>query len=180
MKNQYEIRGEVTAVFIRLKGKTFETIIDTDDLSLLLTSEYSWYASYSKYTNSYYVNGFGIKKRGKQERVRLHRFLMGSSKGRVVDHKNHNTLDNRRSVNLRVVSVSQNLQNRKGLTSHNTSGFRGVSFEKSTRKYRAYIRINNKLMNLGRFETALEAAKVASIARKKSMPYSNEVSQVGG
>jgi hypothetical protein len=179
LKNVYEIRGEITAIFVKYKGKVMETIIDSSDLPMLIDSEFYWYVSYAKTNKSFYVQGSGIHKKCKQNKARLHRFLMGNPKGKLIDHINHDTLDNRRSVNLREATVSENLQNRKGLTSHNTSGFRGVSFDKSKGKYRAYIRVNNKLKALGCFESAVEAADVASAARRKYMPYSNEVNRIG-
>jgi hypothetical protein len=179
VKNAYEIRGEVTAIFVKHKGNVMETIIDTVDLPMLINSKFYWYVSYAKSNNSFYVQGTSIRENGKQNKSRLHRFLMGNPKGKLIDHINHNTLDNRRSVNLREASVSENLQNRKGLTSHNTSGYRGVSFDKSKGKYRAYIRVNNKLKALGCFKNAVEAAAVASAARRKYMPYSNEVNKIG-
>ena len=39
----------------------------------------------------------------------------------------------------------------------NSTGFRGVTYCKSTNKYRSKIQINNKTVNIGRFSTALEA-----------------------
>ena len=54
-----------------------------------------------------------------------------------VDHINGNKADNR-LANLRPASNSENSRNR-GAQSNNTSGFKGVSFHKSTGKYRAAI-----------------------------------------
>ena len=48
-------------------------------------------------------------------------------------------------------------QNTREIWSHNKSGYRGVSFEKSKKKYRACISIKNKTKHLGMFNTALEA-----------------------
>lgn len=45
------------------------------------------------------------------KKIYLHRFLMDSPEGLIVDHINHQTLDNRRE-NLRVVTHSENMKNR--------------------------------------------------------------------
>lgn len=47
----------------------------------------------------------------KGKKIYLHRFLMNSPEGLIVDHINHQTLDNRRE-NLRVVTHSENMKNR--------------------------------------------------------------------
>ncbi len=88
----------------------------------------------------------------------LHRVMMGEPTGMQVDHKNLNTLDNRRE-NLRVCTHQQNLWNTKK-KSNNTSGFKGVSVFKPTQKFVARISINGKYKTLGYFATA-EAAHEA-------------------
>lgn len=57
-----------------------------------------------------------------------------------VDHINHNTLDNRKR-NLRVVTKAQNQMN---------SNYKGVS-ETKNGKYYAYIKIDQKMINLGTY-----------------------------
>jgi len=86
----------------------------------------------------------------------MHRLLIHAPKGMEVDHINGNGLDNR-ICNLRICTRSQNQIN-KGLQKNNTTGYKGVSFIKKHRKYRATIRINGKSMYLGEFESAKGAA----------------------
>jgi len=57
--------------------------------------------------------------------------------------------------------TTQNVQNRNTriIYKHNTSGYRGVSFHKQTKKWSATIRINNKSKYIGLYNTKIEAAK---------------------
>lgn len=73
----------------------------------------------------------------------------------VVDHIDRNTTNNRLD-NLRDVTQAKNTYN-STIPSHNSSGFKGVSFSKQKGKYEAYISLNNKKKNLGLFNTAEEA-----------------------
>lgn len=86
----------------------------------------------------------------------MHRLLMTSPTGTMVDHINGNGLDNRKE-NLRVVTNSQNLMNR-GKNKNNTSGYKGVLWDKVRNKWIALIGFNNKNIYLGRFFTKNEAA----------------------
>lgn len=61
--------------------------------------------------------------------------------------------------NCRWVDRNIQARNTKKIRSHNTSGFRGVSFHKKHNKWTAQICINAKLKNLGLFKDPLDAAK---------------------
>ena len=61
--------------------------------------------------------------------------------------------------NCRWTTKSIQNRNTRKIKSNNTSGYRGVSFDKSRKKWFSSIRINNKQINLGRFNNILEAAK---------------------
>ena len=69
---------------------------------------------------------------------------MGAEKGQVVDHINHNKLDNRK-VNLRVCTDMENSKN-KGLRKDNKSGVTGVVWNNEKNKWTVNIRCNNKRM----------------------------------
>lgn len=75
--------------------------------------------------------------------------------GYDIDHANGDGSDNR-WANLRLATPSQNGANSK-ISKNNKSGFKGVVYEASRRKWRAEIRHNGKLKNLGRYATAAEA-----------------------
>lgn len=89
--------------------------------------------------------------------ILMHREIIGANDGELVDHINGDGLDNTKS-NLRICTNSENLHNREKSV-NNTSGYKGVYFEKSRNKWKAQIMINYKLINIGRFNTKEEAAK---------------------
>jgi hypothetical protein len=85
---------------------------------------------------------------------------------RGIDHVNGDGTDNRLE-NLREANQSQNGANRR-LTSKNTSGFKGVSFAKQAKRWRAGIQVGGRRKHLGYFDTPelahqryVEAAKAA-------------------
>ena len=72
-----------------------------------------------------------------------------------IDHINLNKLDNSWN-NLREANNTQNQANRV-IRKDNTSGYKGVTFCKQTKKWMPRIQINNKTKHLGRFTTKEEA-----------------------
>lgn len=80
----------------------------------------------------------------------------------VLDHMNGDRADNR-IANLRDCSVSQNNANR-GKQANNTSGIKGVFFNRNARKWSSSINCRRRFYYLGLFKTADEAA--AAYARK--------------
>lgn len=135
-KNEYHIDGDITYIDLYDKNCNViaQTIIDTEDLELVKYTK--WKLSGSGYAmNTPKFNG-GNKH---MSRVVLHT-------NEMVDHINHNTLDNRK-CNLRVVTKSQNQMN---------SNHKGVH-EMKNGKYYAYIKINQKHINLGTYVHEQEA-----------------------
>lgn len=81
-----------------------------------------------------------------------------------IDHINRDKSDNRIS-NLRVVSRSENMQNRS-MASNNTSGHKGVVWNKKAKKWQAQLKINQRLIHLGFFESkddAISARKAGQL-----------------
>lgn len=82
-----------------------------------------------------------------------------------IDHIDGNTLNNK-IENLRAANNSKNMMNR-GMMKNNTSGSKGVFFDKETNKWRVAIRLNTQLHSFGRFEDKELAELVAIEARNK-------------
>ena len=126
-------------------------IIDIEDIDIV--KDLYWQASWNKGTNSFYAHR-GAKKGDSENFGRqMHRIIMRATKGMIVDHINHDTLDNRR-CNLRFATSSENTTNRR--TSRNTkSGLKGAYAVHN--KWYSRIVIDGKDNYLGMFETAEEA-----------------------
>lgn len=99
-----------------------EVLIDLDDYSLVHDIG-KWHAIYDKSLKepTYYIaNRYNSKARGRGV-IKLHRLITNCPYNKVVDHINHNTLDNRKS-NLKVCTTFENQQNLRS----NKSGVIGV------------------------------------------------------
>lgn len=120
-----------------------------DDADYERVSKHKWYAN--KDLNNYYAKRWSPTQNGKRRIIWMHRFIMSAPEGIEVDHVNLVTLDNRK-CNLRLCTRFQNARNQT-LSSANTSGFKGVRFDKNRRKWRAEIYIHCERLFLGNFET---------------------------
>ncbi len=124
-------------------------LVDDEDYKWL--NKWKWCVSKNDHTGRFYA--VRRKKNGKQ--VRMHREILEVKKGEIVDHINHDTLDNRKE-NLRKCSNRQNLQN---IEKECSSKFPGVRWAKWANKWRASIRIESKHIHLGYFSNERDAAK---------------------
>ncbi len=91
-------------------------------------------------------------------------------KGKVVDHKNRNKLDDTRE-NLRVCTHEENARNRSKPRG-SASRFLGVGYDRHRRKWYANLGVEGKAIWLGYFEDEIEAAR-ATITRRSSWPASS-------
>lgn len=115
---------------IPLKNKNKEIVaytkVSIEDYHSVI--QYNWYRHSSKATRIYVVGTVNGK------RTSLHKFIIGDAGPyHVIDHINNDTLDNRRE-NLRIVTVSQNNQNKRS-QANSSSQYIGVYFDKQHKKW---------------------------------------------
>ena len=102
------------------------------------------------------------KKYGNRQKWRK---LLNAPKNIEVDHINRNRKDNRLE-NLRFATRQQNIWNR-GINKNNTSGYKGVFWNKQSNRWAAKIWLNYKQIHLGLFDSKEDAALAYNIAAKE-------------
>ena len=128
------------------------SIIDNEDISKL--DHYRMRLIRS--TNRICIHKKGAGKSRKY--IPLTHILLDVPCGMVVDHIDHNILNNRKS-NLRICTQSENSINRYKMKNC-TSQYKGVSLQRGRRKkWRTQINIDGKQTLIGNYYTEIEAAK---------------------
>ncbi|MDE2103807.1 MAG: hypothetical protein KGL39_41600 [Patescibacteria group bacterium] len=137
-------------------------VVDDEDYERVL--KYKWHVRKSVYSSGtvcwYAATNIRSDKFGKRTILLLHRFIAGV--GCSIDHADADGLNNTRK-NLRPCNQSQNVANGRKRT-NSTSGYKGVSWERRRKHWRAYIVLNNKQKYLGQFATPEEAARAYDAA----------------
>lgn len=128
---------------------------NTDEMALVDDADYSRICQKSWWKNEkgYVVTGSGSKV------IRLHRVVLGAQRGQIVDHRDGNKLDNRKS-NLRICTALQNGGNRKKCGPHPYMGISPeFSYTKGTTRWSASAHVGRARKYLGAFATAEDAAR---------------------
>lgn len=134
---------------VKLVNSTVEALID--DKFLYLYS-YRWLLSKDGYVFRYGNPGF----------ILMHHDVIGRPpKGLETDHKNRIRHDNQ-SLNLHHVTHAQNMQNRS--PRKKTSKYLGVFLKRENGKWRARIKKNCKIYQLGTYKHEIDAAIAYDLA----------------
>lgn len=133
-------------------------LVDEGDLDLI--KPYRWLHR-AGWSTSYVGAGIRLPN-GKPGTLYLHRLITGAEPGQVVDHANHNGLDNRRA-NLRLCTATQNNGNMRTPVT-NKSGYKGVNWVPSRGKWRAEIWKCRRKHFLGSFTNPEDAARAYNAA----------------
>lgn len=132
-------------LFALVDGKNYEWL-----------SQWKWSAA-KGYSTYYAFRSTGGRKN--KHNILMHRIVMGAKKGSIVDHINHNGLDNRKS-NLRFCTQAQNQYNQKHRNSSiYSSKYKGVCWDKRKIKWMSTVRFDGKCVFAGYYNSEIEAAK---------------------
>lgn len=179
--NDIRVEGDVAYVYLTDRHDNVKAVAKIDAVDVPKLKEFGkrWAASWWNKVNQYRVVARiqlepGKGRQAKTKTISMHRFLMDAPDGMEVDHVNHDTLDNRRSTNLRLVTRPQNMQNLQGAHRDSRTGVRGVHWDAPRQRYHARVHVGQKTIHVGYYRT-LEEAQIAVIeARRQHMTHSQD------
>lgn len=126
-------------------------LVDAEDYPKL--ARHKWSATRGKTTF------YALRHVGRNKKIMMHRDVMNPPDNLLVDHIDHNGLNNTKN-NLRLATYHQNNVNRiKTRTNKCSSKYKGVSLHKRDKLYHASICCNGKKYKLGSFKNETDAAK---------------------
>ena len=134
-------------------------LVDDSDYDYLML--WNWYAH--AHGKRWYAERINWNK-GNPTFIRMHRVIMNTPDGMETDHIDMNGLNNQRS-NLRVCTRLENMHNQKARKLSDQHPFKGVY--KKGNKWVARIRVNRKEINVGSFDSEIEAALAYDLAAIK-------------
>ena len=138
-------------------------IVDPEDYERI--NKYKWNA-YRGYSSYYSKRKIYNRKNGSERTVYMHRWIMNAPKGMVVDHINHNGLDNRKE-NLRFATNAENSRYARKTKNKFCSDYKGIHYIKKVKRWRARITFEGKTRYVGQYRDEISAAKAYDRAAKK-------------
>ena len=159
---RYEIKEDYAEIYIKNKNSYVIALIDIEDVDRCKKL-----GIWSLAKNGYITNC----KTG----VYLHRFVMNCPDNLEIDHIYHNLLDNRKSK-LRESTSSEQKMNTK-LRKDNTSGHRGVYYDKSRNTWNVHLKKDNLRIakRFSSYEDAVEFCKEKIKELQGEFQYKEEI-----
>lgn len=135
----------------------FVALVDDEDYDYI--NQWNWYV-YPQGRTFYAKRRIKIGNKFKE--LFMHRVILNVTNDRLVDHKDHNGLNNQRK-NIRECNYTENAINT--IKSNSRSSYWGVRHKKNG-KILSRIKTNRKVINLGTYDTEKEAALAYNRAAK--------------
>lgn len=153
---EYEIDPTTGAAMVPLEGGRLNglyALVDIEDVPLI--EVHKWRAACTNPHGTQIT--YAVASNPEGGLIYMHRLILGLvDRLDQADHANSNGLDNRRS-NLRAVTAQENQFNRR-VHRNSVSGYKGVSWAKRERRWRADISKDGKRRWLGYFANPVDAA----------------------
>lgn len=145
---------------VMLGSLEYLLLVDNEDFHLVVGQK--WYAV-RKHRTFYAQKNVYVE--DQRTVVQLHTLILTVKPGFFVDHVNGDGLDCRRQ-NLREATGHQNAHNARRRTD-NTSGHKGVSWNKRVGRWQGYVSFNKKIHHVGYFNDVEVAAQAVAVVRKQ-------------
>ncbi|MGE4130698.1 MAG: AP2 domain-containing protein [Bdellovibrionales bacterium] len=153
-----------------------KTKVKIDRSDLKRVSQHSWRITFGTTGRRRVVTSIRSAKGVRS--LTLGKFLMKPPKGKQVYPRRFNEELDYRKSNLIVCTLKERQRLLPKNRADASSTFRGVSYDRSSKKWRASIEINGHSINLGQFKLEAEAALAYNKAARKyfgKIAYQNQV-----
>ena len=161
-ENRIELEPATNLARIYLDDDETFAVVDAADLDQL--KQYTWRMVVGKRIT--YAGTQEVRIDGSKLRLAMHQVLTNPPLGMVVDHINHDGLDNRRS-NLRICTPRQNTQNKRKTNSpRSASKWKGVSWQPQGRNnwFARFYLSRKECISLGSHQHEADAAQAYNFA----------------
>jgi hypothetical protein len=126
-------------------------IVDDEDYEWLM--QWKWHLSDRGYATRTETDPTTKKRKT----IFMHRLVINTLKGLETDHIDKNRLNNTKN-NLRICTPLGNAKNRGKTKKETVSKFKGVTWREEVSKWRAILRSDHKVINIGYFTNEIAAA----------------------
>lgn len=135
-----------------------------DDADFDNVDQFKWYAKKATNGRTFYAaRQIRISRRGKQQTVMMHQFLLAAKPGDKVDHRDGDGLNNLRR-NIRLCSHIQNMQGFRRKKIGAASQYVGVYWHNQSEKWMVQVKIDGQNQHVGMFDSEVEAARAYDAA----------------